>query len=176
MNAPGHVTLRDWREEDRPAFAALNGDPQVMRHFPAVLSRAESDAFLDRLLAHQAAQGFTFWAVEVDGVLAGLCGLLRVSFEAPFTPAVEIGWRFRPEFQGRGLATQAARLALARGFGPLGLDRIVAFTAPANEPSWRLMERLGMQRGGFFGHPRLAAEHPLHRHVWYALDRRDWRV
>ncbi|MCR0984362.1 GNAT family N-acetyltransferase [Roseomonas populi] len=165
------MILRDWQEEDRAAFAAMNADPAVMRHFPATLSRGESDAFLDRLVAHRAAHGFTFWAVEAEGELAGLCGLLRVGFDAPFTPAVEIGWRFRTAFQGRGMATEAAHLALSRGFGPLGLERIVSFTAPANERSWRLMERLGMRRGGYFGHPRLAAGHPLHRHVWYALDR-----
>jgi RimJ/RimL family protein N-acetyltransferase len=173
MNAAPRVILRDWREEDRAPFAAMNADPAVMRHFPATLSRAESDALMDRLIAHRATHGFTFAAVEAEGELAGMCGLLRVGFEAPFAPAVEIGWRFRPAFQGRGLATEAARLALAQGFGPLGLARIVAFTAPENERSWRLMERLGMRRGGFFGHPRLPAGHRLHRHVWYALDRTD---
>ena len=168
------LLLRDWRESDRAAFAALNADPVVMRHFPAPLSRAASDAFLDRIGAHHRRHGFGIRAVEVDGALAGMCGLARVSFEAPFTPAVEIGWRFLPAFQGRGLATEAARLCLAEGFGPLRLDRIVAFTSPENERSWRLMERLGMRRAGTFGHPRLPAEHRLHRHVLYVLDRADW--
>ncbi|MBP0445519.1 GNAT family N-acetyltransferase [Roseomonas sp. SSH11] len=171
MTATGCVALRDWRDEDRAAFAAMNADPAVMRHFPATLSRAESDALMDRLRAHAAEHGFTFWAVEVAGELAGMCGLLRVGFEASFTPAVEIGWRFRPAFQGRGLATEAARLALARGFGELGLDRIVSFTTMENERSWRLMERLGMRRSSFFDHPRVPPGHRLRHHVWYALDR-----
>jgi ribosomal-protein-alanine N-acetyltransferase len=168
------LLLRDWQESDRAGFAALNADPAVMRHFPAPLSRAASDAFLDRIRAHRVIHGFGIRAVEVDGALAGMCGLAHVPFDAPFTPAVEIGWRFLPAFQGRGLATEAARLCLAEGFGARGLDRIVAFTSPENERSWRLMERLGMHRAGFFGHPRLPPEHRLHRHVWYGLDRADW--
>jgi len=174
MAASPRVILREWREADREDFAAMNADPAVMRHFPAMLSRAESNALLDRIQAHHATHGFGVWAVEADGALAGMCGLLRVAFEAPFTPAVEIAWRLRPAFQGRGLAAEAASMALVEGFGRLGLERIVAFTVPANEPSWRLMERLGMRRGGCFGHPRLPADHPLHAHVWYLLDRQDW--
>ena len=164
------MILRPWREEDRDAVAAMNADPVVMRHFPAPLERAESDAWLDRIRAHRAAHGFAFQAVEVEGVLAGMCGLAVVGFAAPFTPAVEIAWRFRPAFQGRGLATAAARQVLAEAFGPLGLRRVVAFTVPANERSWRLMERLGMRRMGAFDHPRLPAGHGLRPHWWYALE------
>ncbi|WP_458093499.1 GNAT family N-acetyltransferase [Roseomonas sp. WA12] len=168
------LVLRDWQEADRAAFAALNGDPVVMRHFPAPLSRADADAFLDRIRAYREMRGFGIRAVEVDGALAGMCGLAQVTFEADFTPAVEIAWRFLPAYHGRGLATAAARLCLAQGFGDLGLERIVAFTSPENERSWRLMERLAMRRAGFFGHPRLTPEHRLHRHVLYLLDRADW--
>ncbi|WP_159347570.1 GNAT family N-acetyltransferase [Roseomonas harenae] len=174
MTTLPRVILRNWRESDRAPFAAMNADPEVMHHFPAPLSRTESDALMDRFLAHHATYGFGARAVEAEGELAGLCGLFHVSFEASFTPAVEIAWRFRPDFQGRGLATEAARLALAEGFGALGLDRIVAFTAPVNERSWRMMERLGMRRAGCFGHPRLPPDHRLHRHVWYSLERADW--
>ena len=61
------LRLRPWREADSEAFAALNADPEVMRHFPAPLTRAESDAFLARIRAHEAAHGFCFWAVEGRG-------------------------------------------------------------------------------------------------------------
>lgn len=168
------LILRPWRlPEDCAPLFELNGDPAVMRHFPKVLDRAESDAWAERLAAHGATHGWTFWPVEVPGVapLAGVVGLLNVSFAAPFTPAVEIGWRFATRFQGRGYAAEAARLALDFGFGTLGLERIVAFTPHENEPSWRLMERLGMRRDADFGHPRVAPEHRLHVHRLYVLDR-----
>jgi RimJ/RimL family protein N-acetyltransferase len=170
------LRLRPWREADADAFAAMNADPEVMRHFVAPLTRAESDAFLAHIMRHEAEHGFSFWAVERRGEAApvGLCGLQRVGFAAPFAPAVEIGWRLMPAHWRQGLAGEAARLALAAGFGPLGLDEIVAFTVPANERSRRLMERLGMRAAGAFDHPRLAEGHPLRRHLLYRLARADW--
>lgn len=165
------LRLRPWHEADAGAFAAMNADPEVMRHFAAPLSRAESDAFLHALMAHQAAHGFCFWCVErraVPGAI-GMCGLMRVPWQARFTPAVEIGWRIAVAHWRQGHAEEAARLALAAGFGPLGLAEIVAFTVPANEPSWRLMEKLGMRGDGDFEHPRLPEGHPLRRHRLYRV-------
>ena len=105
----------------------------------------------------------------------GFCGLSRVPFAARFTPAVEIGWRLFPAFWGRGLAREAAVLALDAAFGPLALDEVVAFTVPANAPSWRLMHRLGMRPDGGFEHPRLPEGHRLRPHLLYRLLREAWR-
>lgn len=169
------LTLRPLAPRDRDAIFAMNSDPEVMRHFPAPMTRAEADSWLDRLMAHQARHGFSFGAVDLPGTpCIGVVGLLDIPWQAPFTPAVEIGWRIARPYQRQGLAEEAARLALAHGFGRLRLDRIVAFTAPVNEPSWRLMERLGMQRQGTFDHPRLEAGHRLLSQYWYALDRAGW--
>ena len=170
------LRLRPWREEDLAPLAALNGDPAVMRHLPGVLDRAASDAWAARLQAHIAAHGWGFWAVERHAApgLVGVVGLMRIPWEAAFTPAVEIGWRIAAPFQRQGFAEEAARLALAAGFGPIGLGEVVALTVPANEPSWRLMERLGMRRAGGFGHPLLPEGHPLRPHLLYRLDRAEW--
>jgi RimJ/RimL family protein N-acetyltransferase len=170
------IRLRPWREDDRSAFAAMNGDPEVMRHFPQPLSGAESDAFMDRIAARMAVDGYGFWAVErhaAPGII-GLCGLSTIQWEADFTPAVEIGWRFATAFQRQGYAEEAARIALAHGFGPLELPEIVAFTIAGNIRSWGLMERLGMVRDGGFDHPRVPEGHPMRRHLLYRLSRRDW--
>ncbi|MBU8543750.1 MULTISPECIES: GNAT family N-acetyltransferase [Roseomonadaceae] len=169
------LTLRPLAPGDRDAVFAMNSDPEVMRHFAAPMDRAESDAWVARMMAHQAAHGFSFGAVDLPGAgCVGVVGLLEVPWQAPFTPAIEIGWRITRAHQRQGLAEEAARLALAYGFGRLRLDRIIAFTPPANEASWRLMERLGMRRQGDFLHPRLPAGHRLSRHFWYALDRAGW--
>lgn len=165
------VRLRPFRDGDRDAFAAMNADPRVMAHFVAPLSRVESDAFLDRIENRRAETGLGFMAVEerASGAFAGLCGLAAVPWTAWFTPAVEIGWRFGPDFQGRGLASEAATLALADGFRRRALDRIVAFTVQANAPSWRLMERIGMMRVGTFENPRIPEGHPLRPQVLYEV-------
>ncbi|MGK7869749.1 GNAT family N-acetyltransferase [Falsiroseomonas sp. E2-1-a20] len=174
------LRLRPWRlPEDLGPLHAINGDPAVMRHLPAVMNRAESDAWAARLDSHFAQHGWGFWVVEttaapIAGRVAGIVGLMHIPWQAPFTPAVEIGWRIATRFQRQGLAEEAARLALAHGFGPLALERIVAFTAPVNEASWRLMERLGMRHKGAFEHPRLAEGHPLRTQLWYESERTDW--
>lgn len=167
------LLLRGWRAGDRPLFAALNADPQVMEFFPAALSRAESDAFVDRIEAHWAANGYGLWAVEVPGVapFVGYIGLWDAVFEAPFTPSVEVGWRLARSAWGHGYATEGARAALSYGYGVLRLPEILTFTAAVNLRSRAVMERLGMTRDPAedFDHPRVPEGHVLRRHVLYRL-------
>ncbi|MBM7061456.1 GNAT family N-acetyltransferase [Pseudomonas sp. UL073] len=172
--------LRRWRAQDLPALAALNADPEVMRYFPTCLSREQSDALAARLDSHFTEHGFTFWALERkdDGSLIGFTGLARVDFAAPFTPAVEIGWRLARAHWAQGFAREAARAALACAFDRLQLDEVVSFTTLGNRPSRRVMESIGMQRelAGDFEHPNLPPGHPLRRHVLYRLRRADWHL
>jgi RimJ/RimL family protein N-acetyltransferase len=82
---------------------------------------------------------------------------------------VEIGWRLLPHYWNKGLATEAARKILDHSASVLGLKEVVAFTVPANIPSRRVMEKIGMVRdlAGDFDHPRIPDGHPLQRHVLY---------
>jgi RimJ/RimL family protein N-acetyltransferase len=174
------LLLREWRDEDVEPFARLCGDPMVMKYLMPLDGRAAIDAMVERIRDHFARHGFGFWAVERPGEapFIGVIGLAVVAFEAPFTPAVEIGWRLARSHWGGGLAVEAATAALDDGFGRLGLGEIVAFTVPANEPSWRLMRRLGMTRDerDDFDHPRVPDGHPLKRHVLYRIGRETWRA
>jgi RimJ/RimL family protein N-acetyltransferase len=172
------LLLRQWRDDDLEPFAALNGDSETMRFFVSPQSRAESDALAESARGRIEAVGWGLWAVEVSGGASfiGFVGLARPSFEAHFTPAVEVGWRVAREHWGRGYATEAARAAVAYGFEQLALDEIVSFTSPINEPSWRVMERLGMSHdpADDFEHPRVPVGHPLRLHVLYRLSRTVW--
>ncbi len=168
------LVLRGFRDADRDPFAALNDDPVVMEHFVAPLTREQSDAFVDRILARWEMQGYGLWAVEVGGAFAGYVGLARSDFDASFTPAVEVGWRLARPFWGRGIATEGARAALAYGFGEVGLDEIDSWTALTNVRSWRVMERLGMVRDVEFEHPRVPVGHPVRPHVLYRLPAQLW--
>lgn len=165
------VLLRAWEDRDAYAFAAMNADPRVMEFFLAPLQREESNALLARLRALIEERGWGWWCVDINGECAGFTGLSSPPYETPFTPCVEVGWRFRPQFWGRGYATEAARLALDYGFKTLRLPQIVSFTTVTNQPSRRVMERIGMQHdiGGDFDHPRMPEGHPLRRHVLYRI-------
>lgn len=166
------LVLRPWREEDHAPFAAMNADPEVMAHFPAPLSVAESNALIARFRLHAARRGFGMWALEERATKAfvGMVGLWVPDWTADFTPAVEISWRLNRAFWGQGLAFEAAQSALAYGFDDLRLPWILSWTIPANRRSWGLMERLGMRKVETFAHPMLAADHPMSLHVRYRLD------
>jgi RimJ/RimL family protein N-acetyltransferase len=169
------LILRRWRPSDRAPFAAMNADPAVMAHFPSLLTAAESDALADAIEAHHARHGFGLWALAIPGVtpFAGYVGLSVPTFEAPFTPCVEIGWRLAAAQWGHGYATEAARAVLVHAWHVVGLDEVVSFTTAGNARSRAVMERLGMRYdpADDFDHPRLAAGHPLRRHVLYRLAR-----
>lgn len=169
----GRLLLRQWRAADHEPFARMNQDPEVMEHFPALLSRAETEAAVDRIEAHFAQQGFGLWAAEFrdSGEFIGYIGLAVPRFEAHFTPCVEIGWRLAHEHWDKGFATEGARAAVRCAFEELGLDEIVSFTVPANVRSRRVMEKLGMTHDerDDFDHPLLAEGHPMRRHVLYRL-------
>lgn len=172
------VALRRWRPSDREPFAAINADREVMRHFPGSLSRAESDAFADRIESHFKRHGFGLWALEIDGVapFAGFVGLSVPRFEAHFTPCVEIGWRLARLYWGSGYVTEAAQAVLAHGFGALALPEIVSFTVPANLRSRRVMERLSMtyDPADDFAHPAFPPGHALRAHVLYRVRRESY--
>lgn len=168
------LVLRQWRPDDLDQFAAQSADPEVMRYFPSTHTREQSDA-LARDFAHGIDErGWGFWAVEVQGgaPFIGFVGLIEPGFEAPFTPAVEVGWRLGREHWDHGYATEAARAAVQFGFRELDLGEIVAVTVPANVRSRRVMERLGMTHdpADDFDHPRVPPG-PLQRHVLYRLSR-----
>jgi RimJ/RimL family protein N-acetyltransferase len=179
------LLMRRWREADLAPFAALNADPEVMRHFPARMDRGASDDLARRADAALGRRGWGLWAVEVRaddvepedaGAFIGFVGLNAPPFDAHFTPAVEVGWRLARGFWGRGYATEAATAAMGRGFGELHLDEIVSFTTVANDRSRRVMERLGMHRdpADDFDHPSLAADDPIRPHVLYRLSREEF--
>lgn len=174
------LLLRRWRESDLAPFAAMNADPEVMRYFPRMLTRTESDSLVARIEDHFERNGFGLWAVEVVGgePFIGFVGLLRVGFDAPFAPAVEVGWRLARNAWGLGYATEGARASLEYAFGCLGLKEVVSFTATGNTRSRRVMERLGMVRDelGDFEHPALEPGDPLRLHVLYRADSGTWPI
>jgi RimJ/RimL family protein N-acetyltransferase len=161
------LLLRPWGDEDTAPCVEMSSDPAVMEYLPPA-----GEAWAAWARAHWDEHGYGQWVAEIPGEASfiGVAGLAAVSYEAHFTPAVEVAWRLARAYWGQGYATEAARAALDYGFEELGLSEIVALTVPANQRSRRVMERLGMRHSpeDDFDHPRLP-EGPLKRHVLYRL-------
>lgn len=172
------LLLRAWRDQDLPAFSALNADLQVIRYFPAPLTAEQSHAQAEKIRQFMQQNGWGLWAVEEkDGApFIGFVGLAIPADDLPCSPCVEIGWRLAATHWGKGYATEAARTALCYAFERLDLAEVVSFTAENNGPSRRVMERIGMSSSGEnFLHPRLPQGHPLQKHVLYRLEQQTWR-
>ncbi|HEX4865697.1 MAG TPA: GNAT family N-acetyltransferase [Acidimicrobiales bacterium] len=174
------LVLRGWTLADLEPFAAMNADPQVMEHFPSTLSHQQSDELVDWIVADFERDGFGLWALEVreTAEFIGFTGLSVPSFEALFTPAVEIGWRLAKSAWGNGFATEAATAALDFGFNQTRLSEVVSFTSVTNLRSQAVMHRLGMTRNSAddFEHPNIQIGHRLRPHVLYRMSRELWTL
>ncbi len=167
--------FRNWRDTDYEPFAEMNADTVVTEFFPAPLTKAQSDGMIDRMKIHFETHGYTFYAVDElkTGLFIGFLGLVKPTFDAFFTPCVEIGWRFATAFWNQGYATEGAKRVIEHAFGALGLDKLYAITAIPNKKSARIMEKAQMQKIGEFDHPQLEKGHILERHVVYQVRKND---
>ncbi len=172
--ATERLTLRRWSEEDRDGLAAIWADPAVWRSLrPGAAPDAEFvTSRIDHHLRHWAEHGFGLWAValaEADEV-AGWAGPAHPDFAPGLAAEVEVGWSLRQPFRGRGLATEAARAAIAATFEHLEVQRAISLIHPANVASLRVAARLGMRRVGDSSQADLPVVLEVHE-----LRRRDWR-
>lgn len=169
------LIFRDWAEQDLPVFQKMNRDPEVMEYFPNILSDDETRAFYSRIQDEFANCGYGLYAVEtkLDGKFIGFVGFHKATFDADFTPCIEIGWRLSRESWGKGYATEGARACLDYGIRRFGFSKVYSFTARVNLRSENVMRKIGMKKVAEFLHPALNADSPLRDHVLYLLDVRS---
>jgi RimJ/RimL family protein N-acetyltransferase len=143
------LRLRPFSPDDAPAYhAAVLSDADVMRYLPTgePLPAAHTGPVLDRIRDHWEQYSYGLWAVihRADDRLIGHCGLHML----PEGTDVEVAYALAKAYWGQGLAAEAARASLRYGFETLGLERIIAVAMPANTPSLRVMEKIGMAYQG----------------------------
>ena len=168
------LLLRQWRKEDFIPFAKMCADPDVMKYYPNVLTKGESDTLAEKIMALMSKNGWGFWAVEdkADQKFIGFVGLNEPDYELPVKPCIEIGWRLAKDYWGRGYATEAAQRCLAFAFKELKLNNVYSFASVGNEKSWKVMQRIGMTNTGKnFEHPHIPEGHNLREHVLYKISK-----
>jgi len=139
------LRLRTFRPDDIDALARWNADPRVMRYLAgAPMSRAQSQAALERYLAHWNRHGFGLWIAE-DRATGEPVGRVGLSYHRTWPDDPEVGWALDPRRWGHGLATEAGAAAIRYGFEVLHLPRIVSITTEENLASRRVMEKLGLR-------------------------------
>ncbi|CZP45226.1 spermidine N1-acetyltransferase [Legionella pneumophila] len=170
--------LRTFQEKDVESLIAINQDPKVMQFFPAIPTREETIAFIDKIISHQEEKNFSLYATEIKntGEMIGFVGLFTATFQAHFTPAVEIGWRLSSKHWNQGYATEAAKAVLDYAFRKIDLDEVVSFTSALNKPSIRVMQKIGLHTNSEddFNNPKVPSVSPLIGHVLYRLKRAEY--
>lgn len=168
--------FREWSDNDLDPFYKMNSDPTVMEFFPSVLTRHESDDLMRRIQRRYAEQGFCYYAVDelVSGELIGFIGLTIQSYEAPFTPCVDIGWRLIPKYWGKGYATEGANRCLQIGFENHRINEIYSIASLGNVRSISVMQKVGMSKTLEFDHPNLSDYVSIRKCAVYKLTKDNW--
>ncbi|MEU3460603.1 GNAT family N-acetyltransferase [Streptomyces sp. NPDC006733] len=142
------LLLRRWHDDDLPAMAEINADPQVMRWIRdgSVRDLESTAESIERWEEEWDDEGFGIFAVELlaSGELAGFTGLSVPGFLPEVLPAVEIGWRLGQQFWGQGYASEAAHATLEFALQDRGLDRVISIAQVGNDASENVMRKLGM--------------------------------
>ncbi len=168
--------FRPWTTDDLPAMAAINADPEVMRYFPKNPDLEETRGFIERMHSEYNEKGYCYFATDdlQTQKMIGFIGLFEQTFEAEFTPCVDIGWRLSKAEWGKGFATEGAKTCLEYGFSSLGLDEIVAVCPTINTPSENVMKKVGMQKQLVFDHPNLDDYPRIQKCYMYSISKTIW--
>lgn len=145
------ITLRRFTLADLTTFVGYRSDPDIARYqsWDAPYPLAEGERMITEMLAgHPDTPGDWFQFAMILRSSGELIGDCASGTDAGDPRQAEIGFTLRPQFQGRGYATEGARTLLGYLFGQRGKHRVTASCDPRNEASARVLERLGMRREG----------------------------
>lgn len=152
--------------EDEDLTVRLECDPKIMLHIggprPEADARAAHKRRLD-LMEKSEAHMYKILADHFDEVI-GTIGIWKIDCRSPQT--YEIGWVVLPEHQGKGVATEAARLILSEARADPDVRYIRAFPAVTNAASNAIARKIGMENHGEFDNEGFAG----------VLRCNDWRI
>jgi [ribosomal protein S5]-alanine N-acetyltransferase len=140
------LILREFHAEDNRELVPILANPQVMKFsLTGVLSASKTQEKINSFIASYKKFGLGKWAVifKESNKLIGYCGIAVERIDRRYEN--EIGYRFDPEFWGKGLATEAASAAIKYGFERFNLSYLLGIVQRKNVASVKVLKKLGMK-------------------------------
>ena len=163
--------FRNWLQEDVQEMIAINADAEVMAYFPSIQDPQQTIAFIERMQNQFHDMGYCYYAVDRldNDVFIGFIGLSWQTYQAAFTPCVDIGWRLKKDAWNQGFAKEGAKRCLTNAFNELNIETVYAVAPIVNIKSEHIMHALGMKKVGEFDHPLLEMDKRLKKCVLYII-------
>lgn len=163
--------FRNWFDTDLPKMTAINSDAEVMKHFPSIQTTQQTQEFIARMQSQFVAKGFCYFAVETieKNEFIGFIGISQQTYEADFTPCIDIGWRIAKQHWSLGYATEGAKRVLNYAFDDLNISKILSIAPAVNNASIGVMTKIGMQKVKNFEHSLLMNNERLKECVLYEI-------
>ena len=164
--------FRNWHLSDIDKMHEINSDEKVMEFFPRIPTIEQTTEFIERMKKQFEDKGFCYFAVDKleDNDFIGFIGLSEQTYDADFTPCIDIGWRIKSSEWNKGFATEGAKRCLSYALDNLKLEKIYSIAPKINIRSEHIMSKIGLKKQYEFEHPLLANDERLKYCVLYKTE------
>jgi RimJ/RimL family protein N-acetyltransferase len=164
--------FRNWNLTDIDEMHKINSDERVMEFFPTIPTKEQTKEFVERMKKQFEKKGFCYFAVDKlkDSEFIGFIGLSEQTYEADFTPCVDIGWRIRSSEWNKGFASEGARKCLDYALNELEIENVYSVAPKINIKSEHIMTKIGLKKQYEFEHSLLANNDRLKTCVLYKTE------
>lgn len=164
--------FRNWYLTDIDKMHEINSDEKVMEFFPSILTRGQTVEFIERMKNQLQDKGFCYFAVDKleDSKFVGFIGLSEQTYQADFTPCIDIGWRIKSSEWNKGFASEGAKKCLEYALNILKIENIYSIAPKINTKSERIMIKIGMKKQFEFEHSLLTNNDRLKNCVLYKTE------
>ena len=143
------LNLRRFKSTDLAEEMAQQQDPEVVRYIREPMSNEEAVAYFEQFIQPYKGEENEWLGICVEQSQSGqTVGAISFRIESLEFAIFEVGYRFNPKYQGKGYATEAVGALIRLLFDQVTAHKVVAYCDPENTSSYRVMEKLGMQREG----------------------------
>ncbi len=166
--------FRNWNLTDIDKMHEINSDEKVMEFFPKILTKKQTNEFIERMKTQFQDKGFCYFAVDKleDNEFIGFIGLSEQTYEAEFTPCVDIGWRIKSSEWNKGYASEGAKKCLEYALSNLKIENIFSIAPKINTKSEHIMTKIGMKKQFEFEHSLLTNDDRLKICVLYKTEKK----